>query len=124
MRRTGGGTKMWCPACEEIQVCKAIPVAEITSDPKDYAQRWHSTTHADIHWFQRGRECLECEHVFITAECLQVFLDELTELRDALSDIKVNAEKFVAENQKVAASLARLNSSLSVLKALKIYRAT
>jgi len=49
-------------------------------------------------------------------------LSELVELRDALKEIKTHAEAYVKESQKAGQSLTKLSSSLSVLRALKVYR--
>ena len=120
MRVSKGGTDMYCPGCEEISTCQAVPAAQITFDSEDYCQRWSHGEHEDINWFQRGRICLNCEHEFITAEVDKVFLTELVELRDALADIKENAENYLTESSKAASSLKRLNASLKVLRALKL----
>jgi len=50
-------------------------------------------------------------------------LDELVELRNALRDIKENAETYVKESERASKSLSKLGESLEVLRALKIYRA-
>jgi hypothetical protein len=117
-----GGTDMWCPECEEIATCKAIPAAHITLDPEDYAQRWFRHDHPDICWFQRGRRCLACGHDFVTAEVSAEFLEELVELRGALSELKQHAEKFQGQSKAAAASLKQLTRSLGVLKALRVYQ--
>lgn len=122
MRVTKGGTDMFCPACKQVTTCKAIPAAQVTYDPSDYGQRKYYTKHEDIHWFQRGRVCLSCGHEFVTAEVDIEFLEELVELRGALSTIKANAEAYVKESSAASQSLANLSESLSVLRALKVYK--
>lgn len=115
---------MWCPNCKSITTCKAIPGASVTYSAGDYAQRWHHNTHSDLNWFQRGRECLVCEHTFLTGEMNLQYLFELAELRDALTEIKANAEAYAAESKKAAGSLNKLSESLKVLRALTIYKET
>lgn len=122
MRIQKGGTDMYCPACKQITTCKAWPAALITGDPKDYGQKMTYTKHRDINWFQRGRECLSCHHDFITEEVDIEFLEELVELRDALSSIKSNAETYIQESTAASKSLSKLSESLSVLRALKVYK--
>ena len=122
MRVTKGGTDMFCPSCKKITTCKAIPAAQITWNTKDYGQRWQFAKHNDINWFQRGRECLNCAHEFVTAEVNKNFLDELVELRNALSSIKVNAEEYIKESEAASQSLSKLSDSLGVLRALKVYK--
>lgn len=122
MRVSKGGTDMFCPACKKITTCKAWPAALITLDPNDYGQRMHYTKHKDINWFQRGRECLSCGHDFVTAEVDIEFLEELVELREALSSIKSNAENYIQESAAASQSLSKLSESLSVLRALKVYK--
>ena len=122
MRVTKGGTDMWCPNCKRIQTCKAVPAAKVTSNSTDYGQRKYYTMHSDIHFFQRGRECLSCGYDFVSAEVNAVFLEELIELRDALKAIKSNAEAYVKEASAASQSLATLSKSLEVLRALKLYK--
>ncbi len=122
MRVTKGGTDMFCPSCKQVTTCKAVPAAQVTYDPSDYGQRKYYTKHADINWFQRGRECLSCGHEFVTAEVDIEFLEELVELRGALSTIKANAEAYVKESSAASQSLSKLSESLSVLRALKVYK--
>lgn len=122
MRVSKGGTDMFCPSCKQVTTCKAVPAAQFTYDPSDYGQRKYYTKHEDINWFQRGRECLSCGHEFVTAEVDIEFLEELVELRDALSTIKANAEAYVKESSAASQSLSKLSESLSVLRALKVYK--
>lgn len=122
MKTGSGGTDMWCPECKSIMTCKAIPGASVTDRSRDHAQRWHHAQHADLNWFQRGRECLVCGHRFLTGEMNIDYLFELAELRDALSKVKANAEAYAAESKKAATSLNKLSDSLKVLRALKIYK--
>jgi hypothetical protein len=117
-----GGTQMWCPECESIQVCRAIPAANVTFDTDDYQQRRYFSRHDDVHFFQRGRECLECGHEFVTGEVRLSFLNELTELRDALADLKKHAEQYSEESQQASKTLTKLSKSLGALKALKMYQ--
>jgi phosphoketolase len=66
--------------------------------------------------------CKKCGSKWLTAELPEKFLDELVELRDALKEIKQNAESYMKESKKAATSLEKLSASLSVLRALKAYR--
>jgi len=122
MRVFKGGTDMFCPSCKKVTTCKAVPAARITNNSSDYGQRQYYAKHSDIHFFQRGRECLSCGHEFVSAEVDLIFLEELVELRDALSAIKTNAEAYVKESAAASASLTKLSESLSVLRALKVYK--
>ncbi len=65
---------------------------------------------------------MSCRRTFTTAEVDEEFLDELCELRDALSEIKENAERYVVESESASKSLLSLSKSLDVLRALTIYR--
>ena len=122
MRVSKGGTDMHCPACKEVTTCRAVPAAQVTYDPSDYGQRKYYIEHDDIHFFQRGRECLGCGHEFVSAEVDLGFLQELVELRDALSAIKSHAEEYVKESAAASTSLSKLSESLGVLRALKMYK--
>ncbi len=124
MKYSQGGTEMYCPKCKRNRVCKAISAAKVTFNPSDNWQRKHYVDHKDINFFQRGRECLACHYHFVTGEVDLDFLDELRELRDALSAIKENAEVYLTESTAASKSLTKLSESLGVLRALKIYMAS
>lgn len=115
-----GGTGMWCPSCKEVTACKAVPAAKVTGDVQDYNQRFYRADHKDIHFFKRGRQCLTCEKSWVTAELTAAHLEELVQLRDALADIKLNAESYLKESSAAEASLNKLQKSLVLLQALKI----
>ena len=66
--------------------------------------------------------CQTCEHEWLSAEVPEAFVDELVELRNALRDIKENAESYIKESEKASRSLVKLSQTLSVLRALKIYK--
>jgi hypothetical protein len=114
-----GGTKKWCPGCKNYCVVTAISTSSLGVKS---GQRWYSLAHDDIQWFRRGQECQTCGHAWLSAEVPESFVHELIELRNALRDIKENAEAYAKESEGAAKSLAKLNESLSVLKALKIYQ--
>ena len=114
-----GGTKIYCPSCEEIQICEAIPVPHITYDSSDYSQRMYLTNHPDLNFFQRGRRCKASGEEFITAEIEYEFLMELSNLRIALKDIKENAEIYNKQTVDAQKTLQKLQKSLSLLQALK-----
>lgn len=122
MKVSKGGTSMYCPGCKDIADCKALPAAKVTLNTIDYYQRRYFRDHNDINWFQRGRRCLSCGHEFVTGEVNITFLRELVELRDALKEIKDNAEAYVKESSAASQSLEKLSESLSVLRALNIYK--
>jgi hypothetical protein len=119
MRTMQGGTQKWCPECKETQVCAAVNPTQLG---KRSGQRWYKTEHSDIQWFRRGLVCQHCDHKWLSAEVPEEFLDELVELRNALRDIKANAEAYVKESAKASKSLTKLGESLSVLRALKVYK--
>lgn len=114
-----GGTQMYCPNCEKICVCRAIPLNEIG---RKSGQRWRMSDHPDINWFRRGRECLTCYKRFVTSEVNEKYINELVELRDALYDIKKHSEQYIGESKQASMTLEKLSESLGVLKALKIYK--
>jgi hypothetical protein len=102
-----------------VQVCAAVNPSSLGESS---GQRWYRKDHTDIQWFRRGLVCKECGDEWLTAELPEGFLDELVELRDALKEIKQNAEMYVKESDKASVSLRKLSSSLSVLRALKSYK--
>ena len=119
MRTTQGGTQKWCPVCKTVRVCAARNPSSLGYQS---GQRWYQTEHSDIQWFRRGLVCQHCQHEWLSAEVPEAFLDELVQLRNALRDIKTNAEQYTKESSKAAKSLGKLSESLSVLRALSIYK--
>lgn len=113
-----GGTDMYCPSCRTIRVCQSPSLSSIGESS---GQRWRHTEHADLNWFRRARRCLTCGEEFITAELNEKYLDELVELRNALSEVKQKAEQFVTKSKSATKSLDALTKSLDTLRALKIY---
>lgn len=119
MRQAQGGTQKWYPKCEEVQVRTAVSPTKIGQES---AQRWYRSDHSDIRWIRRGQVCGECGYEWLSAEVPEEFVNESVELRDALNDIKGNAEAYVAESKKAAARLENLTDSRRVIRALKIYK--
>jgi hypothetical protein len=118
MRNDQGGTRKWCPRCKTTRVVKAVNPSSLGVKS---GQRWYRKDHQDIQWFRRGQECQTCWHEWLSAEVPERYIDELVELRDALKDIKVNAEAYSEASKNATESLEKLNKSLSDLKALEIY---
>ncbi len=112
---------MYCPKCKQTRVCKAIPLNEIGYK---VSQRWYKIKHPDINWFRRGRQCLTCHKCFVTSEVDEKFINELVELRDALSEIKKHSEQYIEESKQASETLNKLSESLGVLQALNIYKET
>ncbi len=119
LRLKRDGTQKWCPKCGEITVCKAVNPSRIAGES---GQRWYKIVHRDICWFRRGLICKSCGHEWLTAEIKEKFLDELVELRNALKEIKDNAEQYIKESDRASKSLKKLSSSLGSLRALKVYK--
>lgn len=109
------GTSKWCPKCQSVQVCTAVNPSTLGERS---GQRWRREGHADIQWFRRGLICTECKSEWLSAELPEKFLDELVDLRNALKEIKQDAESYVKESKKATVSLQKLSESLSVLRAL------
>jgi hypothetical protein len=118
MRNYQGGTQKWCPQCKAIRVVRTVSTSSLGARS---GQRFYRTNHEDIQYFRRGQECQTCWHDWLSAEVPEDFIDELVELRDALRDIKKNAEAYSKESENAAKSLASLSKSLSDLRALNIY---
>lgn len=119
MKVAQGGTKKWCPYCKKITICRAVNPSELGCRS---GQRWRKIEHTDINWFRRGLICTECDSDWLTAEIEEDFLDELIKLRDALKDVKQNAEQYIEDSEKASKNLKNLSESLGVLKALDIYK--
>jgi hypothetical protein len=113
-----GGTRMYCPHCRDIRVCKGLSPTDLGMPSE---QRMYQEEYQDIQWFRRGRRCQTCRGVFVTAEVHEDFLDELIELRDALADLKQHSEEYIRQSKSASESLANLSNSLAVLRALHVY---
>lgn len=116
-----GGTQLYCPRCKAIRVCKGVSTREVRPGIKA-GQRWRKIGHDDLHFFRRGRRCQTCYRSWLSVEILESQLNELVELREALADLKANAEDYIEQSDAAADSLAQLKESLDVLRALKVYR--
>lgn len=110
--------EMYCPGCKTLQACYAFNPRELVGRAD---RRLYFRQHHDVHWFRRGRNCGRCGHRFVTAEVAEHFLDELVELRDALADVKHNAEAYMGQSAEASATLVKLTTALDVLRALKVY---
>ena len=113
---------MHCAHCGHSTSGTAISPAEVTGKSSDHSRRMYLAGHDDLQFFQRGRRCQSCKRQWVTVEVPYVFLQELTELRHALTDIKFNAEAYVKESNAASKSLAKLSESLHLLRELKIYK--
>lgn len=67
---------------------------------------------------------MSCGHEFVSAKVDLDLLEELVELRNALSALKSNAETYVKESAAASESLSKLSESLTMLRALKVYKST
>ena len=115
-----GGTQMYCATCTQVQVCRAVPARDVDWNLES-GQRWYHRRHPDLQYFRRGRNCQECGSSWLTVEIPEKFLDELVELRDALAELKTNAETYSRQSDAAADSLKRLKESLGSLRALDLY---
>lgn len=83
---TGGGTKLWCPKCDQIRVCKVLWYDNLSKG------NFVSKEFPDLHWRERPRECNICGHHFSTYEIENSVVDELIELRKLILEIKRSIE--------------------------------
>ena len=113
---TRSAAKLWCPHYEEINPCYSVTPSQVGEAS---GRRFYKTQAEDVNFFRRFRECTNCAEHFETSEVEARFLDELVELRRALSDIKANAAAYEADAKQAEEKLKKLSSSLAVLKALK-----
>jgi hypothetical protein len=75
-------TEMYCPNCGTERVCCSPSglLNELTGQPAQRQKEEHDT--GDLYYFQRGRECLECKHQFVTAEVEKETLRQIPYLRE------------------------------------------
>lgn len=113
---TRGGTKIFCPVCNDIQICRAIPP---TALDQPSAQRVQDEAYPDLHWFRRGRECLNCGHKFLTGELNEDFIRELVELRRSwLRGVSKSARSAAhAASKRVRAETVPLKDAKAFIRA-------
>jgi len=104
-----GGTEMWCPQCEEVTICAAIPNAELGLIS---SQRISKINEPDLNWFRRARQCQECFHDFVTAEIEEKFIDELCKMRTALADIRKQLEGCHKAARMASAAILKVEDIL------------
>jgi hypothetical protein len=105
-----GGTKLYCPNCQSIVVCAAVPLSEAIETG---GQRLYFTGHADIRWFRRARECQGCFRVFLTGELKETLINELASLRSKCDDL---AEENKALKLQLANSPLNSGASQALIK--------
>jgi len=114
-----GGTQRCRASSGEVQVCRAVPTTDIGHES---GQRWYSLQYTDLQWFRRGRECQECADTRLSSEIREDSWRGLIEVRDALGDLKKDAERYVEASQDVSDALDELTESLEVLRALRLHQ--
>lgn len=112
-----GGTMKWCPHCKKITVCSASNPKDIDGDASRN-QRIYWSDHRDVNAFRRGIWCRSCDGQWLTVEVEEIFMDELIDLREKLTELKLHASTYESESLKASESLKNLTMSLNVLKAL------
>jgi hypothetical protein len=117
MGGSNGGTRKWCPNCREITVCAAINPKDVY-DGVSRMQRVYWSEHRDLNAFRRGILCLVCHESWLTVEIEEDLMDELIDLREKLTELKLHASAYETESLKAATSLKKLTESISILKAL------
>ena len=108
------GTKKWCSQCKAIRVVEAVQPSSIgqLSD-----QHCFTTEPEGINFYRRGQRCQTCNHSWLSAEVPEGIIDEFVKLRVLLRADMKRVEEYSKESEE---SLARLNKSLSDLRAFSI----
>jgi len=104
---SGGGTRIWCPKCEDIKACKVLWYDNISKGnffDKDFP---------DLQWRERPRECNTCGTHFNTYEISSFAIKELIALRKALELIESDFDKHILATKKLKKQVT------SALKGLK-----
>lgn len=71
-----GGTKLWCPNCESIQVCRVDSSYSETDENRGNIF-WHQVP--KINSFRRPRVCNKCEGFFWTDELNEEWIEKLVD---------------------------------------------
>jgi dCTP diphosphatase len=94
-----GGTQLWCPNCESIQVCR-VDATYIESDENRGNVFWHRVP--SIRSFRRPRVCNKCEESFWTDEINEDLLEKLLDYEElsgvySLEGLQKEIADFAAE---------------------------
>ena len=94
-----GGTQLWCPNCESIQVCR-VDATYIESDEHRGNVFWHRVP--SIRSFRRPRVCNKCEESFWTDEINEDLLEKLLDYEElsgvySLEGLQKEIADFAAE---------------------------
>lgn len=71
-----GGTQLWCPNCESIQVCRVDATYSETDENRGNIF-WHQAP--EINSFRRPRVCNKCEGFFWTDEVNEEWIEKLVD---------------------------------------------
>jgi len=105
-----GGTKMYCPSCKKLTICKAISVSLVTFDSGDRCQNRYFIDHDDVNFFQRGRECLLCGFEFVTYEVDSSIIDEIILFRGLRG--LVNSDEYREALQKTSELISNIKDRM------------
>lgn len=74
-----GGTQMWCPNCESIQICR-VDTTYVETEENRGNVFWHQAP--NIKSFRRPRVCNKCEEFFWTDEVDENLLQKLLDYEE------------------------------------------
>ena len=108
-----GGTQMWCPRCQEIQVCSVV----------NYGTGWDDRLSGhhefrEIQWRVRERECLSCGYSWETYEVEKRFVDELIKSRKVLKELGEIVGGSARDMRRAEYRLRRLSEDVEEAKEL------
>ena len=94
-----GGTQLWCPSCESIQICR-VDNSYVETDENRGNVFWHRVPH--IKSFRRPRICNKCEEFFWTDEINENLLEKLLDYEElsgtqSLEGLQKEITEFAAE---------------------------
>ena len=106
-----GGPLLKCPRCGQLARCLSVPLAKAE---EERSRNLHFTSHQDVSWYRRARECSKCSAVFLTAEIDEKLLHELVALRQRLvkkRQLAVNSVKaanpWIERTETISKELAQ-----------------
>ena len=103
---------MYCPRCFEVQKCKVVRASMVKPTNDGYDQRRYYPQHKDVQFFQRGRECGFCGHLFLTGEVEMGLLTELTRLREVLQEMQGALQTAAKDTQAARVSSKRVEDAV------------
>ena len=90
----------WCPECQELTVCKTIPLLEYGECDSEQ-HKCYEISDDEICFFLRARRCENCSTEFLTYEIDEYYFREYLELKRNKNNIIELCKKLKEINKLI-----------------------